>query len=202
VYVAALSKPSGQTPTPKNMWVQTSLTAAPNEGIYIYGNGSSLAAFTVGSRVNIIGKVTEFNDASGTGTLTELKAMTITAGTAGTGTITPVTGQNVSTLNTDSGGEPYEGVLVKLSNVKVSTLGVPCPQGQSPPACNYGVGAAEQTVSNAKTTFRTDDDINVLGPSGTCYDTVTGIWSYFPYDNKWGFLPLTTTGSGTGTCAN
>jgi hypothetical protein len=204
VYVASLSKPSGSTPTPKNMWVQSSTTAAASEGLYVFGDGSSLAAFTPGTRVNIIGKVTEFNDMTGTGTLTELKAMDITAGTSGTSTLTPVTNQTVAAINTDNTGEPYESVLVTLTDVKVTTLGVPCAQGQQPPACNYGVGVAEQTVNGGtavKTAFRTDDDINVLGPAGTCYASVKGIWTYFPYDDVWGFLPLSTAGTGTGNCA-
>ncbi|HTL33180.1 MAG TPA: hypothetical protein VL326_08650, partial [Kofleriaceae bacterium] len=181
VYVAAISK------NKKNMWVQTNLTAAANEGIYIYGTGANITA-TVGSKVNIIGTVTEFNDSMGTETLTQIKALSITAGTTGTGTVVPVTGQSVTDLSTES----YESVLVTLTNVHVDTLGVPCLNGATPPACNYGVGTITAYAAPASgVSAETDDDIAVLGAAGSCYATVTGVWTYLVYDNKWGFLPLT-----------
>lgn len=197
VYVAALSAPSGpiNMKTPKNMWVQTSLTAAPNEGIYVFGTGESLAAFPVGSRVNIIGKVTEFNDTSGTETLTEINALKITAGTAGTGTVVPVTNKTATELSSES----YESVLVTLSNVKVSTtIGIPCPQGTTPPACNYGVGDATQyPTAGTATAMKTDDDIFLLSTPNACYSTITGIWTYLVRNNSWGFLPLSAGTTGT-----
>jgi len=187
VYVAAISN------NKKNMWVQTNLTAAANEGIYIYGPGSNITA-TVGSRVNIIGTVDEFNDATGTETLTRIRALSITAGTAGTGTVVPITGQDVTALSTESS----ESVLVTLSNVQVKTVGVPCPNGVQPPACNYGVGLISQYPGAMDA--KTDDDIAVLGTANSCYLAVTGVWTYLVYENAWGFLPLTTSGTGTGTC--
>lgn len=183
VYVAAMSK------NKKNIWVQTDLTAAANEGIYVYGPGSNLDTFPVGSRVNIIATVDEFNDMSGTGTLTELRALSITAGTAGTGTVVPVVGQTAATLNDDTTGEPYEGVLVTLTNVKVTTVGTTGSGG------TFGVGEATQGA----TTFKTDDDIFLLNSANACYATITGIWSYLPFNDTWGFLPL-SAGTGTGTC--
>jgi hypothetical protein len=190
VVVAALSKPSGSgTPTPKNMWVQSGLTAGANDGVYVFGPGSSLAAFTPGTRVTIIGTVDEFNDATGTGTLTEIRALSITAGTGTTGTVVPVTGQTVATLNADGTGEPYEGVLVTLTNVKVTAVGTTGTGG------TFGVGDATQSG----TTFKTDDDIFLLNSLNACYATITGVWSYLPFNNTWGFLPL-SAGTGTGTC--
>ena len=195
VVVAALSKPSGMTgaQTPKNMWVQSGLTAAPNEGVYVFGPGSSLAAFTPGTRVNIIGTVDEFNDMTGTGTLTEIRALSITAGTGTTGTVVPVTGQTAATLSVDGTGEPYEGVLVTLQNVKVKTVGTTGNGG------TFGVGEVTQSVGMTATTFKTDDDIFLLNSANTCYLSITGVWSYLPFNNTWGFLPL-SAGTGTGTC--
>lgn len=185
-YVAAVSK------SKKNLWVQTSTSAAANEGIYVYGTGATLS-FTIGQRVTVIGKVEEFNDSTGTDTLTEIKAMAINAGTAGTSTLTGLTGMSPTQLSS----EPYESVFVTLQNVKLTTVGVPCASGQVPPACSYGVGA----ISVGGTAVKTDDDINLLGgTAGTCFASVSGIWTYLVYENAWGFLPLTTTGTGTGTC--
>ena len=192
VYVAALSKPSGSgTATPKNMWVQTSLQAAANEGVYIYGPGSSLAAFTVGSRVNIIGTVEEFNDDATGGTLTEIKALSITAGTTGTGTVLPVAGQTVTDLNQASTGEPYEGVLVTLTNVMVTTVGTTGTGG------TFGVGAAAQYPGAV--VFKTDDDIFLLSTANACYSTIRGVWTYLPYENAYGFLAL-AAGTAGGNC--
>lgn len=187
VYVAAVSK------NQKNMWVQTNLTAAPNEGLYVYGPGSNLN-FTPGQKVNVIGKIDEFNDMSGTETLTELRALSVTAGTAGTGTIVPVTDVAASAMSTES----YESTLVTLTNVKVGTVGIPCDPGESPPACNYGVG--DLTQYPGATVVKTDDDINIIAPTNTCYASVTGVWQYLPFNNTWGFLPLTAAGTGTGDC--
>ncbi len=183
VYVAAVSK------NKKNIWVQTGLTAAANEGVYVYGPGSNLDTFPVGSRVNIVATVDEFNDMSGTGTLTELRAISVVAGTAGTGTVVPVVSETATTLNDDTTGEPYEGVLVTLANVKVTTVGTTGSGG------TFGVGEATQGA----TTFKTDDDIFLLNTANTCYATITGIWSYLPFNDTWGFLPL-SAGTGTGTC--
>ena len=196
VYVAALSKPSGQTnPTPKNMWVQTNPTAAPNEGIYIFGDGSSVAAFTPGTRVNIIGRVTEFNDATGTEALTEINALSITAGTAGTTPIVPLTGKNVTELS----AEQYESTLVTLTNVKVKTVGTTSGTNQT-----FGVGDAEWYPGNmaAPVVFKTDDDIFLFNSAGACYSTVTGVWTYLARNDAFGFLPLSAGTVGTACNSN
>ena len=181
VYVAAMSK------NKKNIWVQTSTTASANNGMYIYGTGADLDTFVKGSRVNVIGTVVEFNDSTGTDTLTEVKALSVTAGTAGTSTITPVSGQNVTSMSAES----YESVLVTLSNVKITTVGA---------SGTFGVGAAAQYPGAVM--FKTDDDIATtpIGPANTCYASVTGVWTYLVYENAWGLLPLTATGTGTGSC--
>jgi len=192
VYVAALSKPSGQTnPSPKNMWVQTNPTAAPNEGVYVFGDGSSVAAFTPGTRVNIVGRVSEFNDMSGTETLTEINAISIEAGTAGTTPIVPLTGKNVTELS----AEQYESTLVTLTNVKVKTVGTTSGANQT-----FGVGDADQYTSpGTAVTFKTDDDMYLFTPANTCYSSVTGIWTYLSRNDAWGFLPMAAGTVGT-TC--
>ena len=179
VYVVAMSK------NKKNLWVQTSLTAAANQGIYVFGPGTNLDTFPVGSKVNIIGTVSEFNDSMGSETLTELKALSVTAGTAGTGTVVPVTGQTAAALSTES----YESVLVTLTNVKVSTVGT---------SATFGVG--DVTQYPAATVLKTDDDIALLNTANACYSSITGVWTYLVYENAWGFLPLTATGTAGGTC--
>jgi predicted extracellular nuclease len=173
------------------MWVQTNPTAAPNEGIYVFGDGSSVAAFQPGTRVNIIGRVSEFNDMSGTETLTELNAISIEAGTAGTTPIVPLTGKNVTELS----AEQYESTLVTLTNVKVKTVGTTSGANQT-----FGVGDADQYTSPGNAvTFKTDDDMYLFTPASTCYSSVTGIWTYLSRNDAWGFLPMAAGTIGT-TC--
>ena len=177
----------------EHIWVQMNQAAAPNEGIYVRGTGNKadLTTFAVGSRVDIIGRAVEFNDMTGTDTLTQVQAYSITAGTGATQTPTPVTGQTAATLAVALTGEPYEGVLVTLSDVRISTASIPCTGGATPPACNYGLGEAKQLT----TTFKIDDDI-LAGAAG-CYATITGLWTYLPYENVYGFLPKTLGATGS-----
>jgi hypothetical protein len=191
VLVAALSKPSGQTnPTSKNMWVQTNLAAAANEGIYVFGDGRSLNSYTPGTRVTIIGKVTEFNDMTGTEALTEINMLSIANGTGTTGAAVPLTGKNVTELS----AEMYESTLVTLTNVQATTIGTTSGTNQT-----FGVGDAQQRPVTTILTFKTDDDMYLLNSTTTCYATITGIWTYLARNDAYGFLPL-AAGTGTGTC--
>lgn len=175
-----------------NMWIADNATAAAYQGVQIFGGTSAdYSMFVVGSRVDVVATVQEFNDTGGgTGTLTELRPLSVVAAT-GTGTIVPVTGQLATTLTVDATGEPYEGVEVTLANVKIQTVA---------DTTNH-VGTFQQGA----TTFTYDDDIfripEGMGghPADTCFASVTGIWSYDVYGNRWYFLP-TADGTGTGTC--
>jgi hypothetical protein len=182
-YVVAMSS------NKKNIWVQdtTNGTPAPNRGVYIYGPGVDLNTFAVGSKVNIIGTVQEYNNDTMGSTVTELKALDVSAGSAGTVTITPISGLAIATLTTAATGEQYEGVLVRLSNVKVTVLGN---------SGNFGVGQMQKDGVQ----FATDDDIFLVTSTvNTCFATIDGIWTYLPYQDAYGFLPL-AVGTGTGTC--
>jgi hypothetical protein len=188
VIVTALSKVVTSAGNKRfNMWVQTNAgIPGANESVYVFGPGIDLTPFAVGTKVDIIGTVEEFNDSTGTETLTEIKALTITAAT-GTAVTAPVTGKTAAELSAAATGEPYEGAMVTLTNVKVTALGN---------FANFGVGS----MSSGGTSFKTDDDIFLLAsPVNTCFLTITGVWTYMPYDNVYGFLPL-AAGTGTGVC--
>jgi predicted extracellular nuclease len=193
VYVTSLSF------SKKNLWVASSLTAAPNEGIYVFrGSGATAldaAMFGPGAKVTVKGTVQESNNDMTGDTLTQIGSNpTVTLVTAPATAPTAVTDQTASSLIAASTGEPYESVLVTLSNVKVNVLGVPCLNGATPPACSYGVGQLQQGT----TTFASDDDIlRVTDAVGTCYATITGIWTYLVFDNAYGLLPISTTAGGT-----
>ncbi len=186
VYVTKISK------NKKNMWVQTNLTSAGNDGIYVFGNGDDYN-FPIGSQVDVIGTVTEYNNDMMGSTLTELNALSVTAGTVTTAApVVPVTNQTVANLMQAGTGEPYESVEVTLTNVKITALGT---------SSNHGVG----TLVQNGVTFQSDDDIYLLGTTGdgaavnTCYASITGIWTYLVFNDAYGFLPF-AVGTGTGTC--
>lgn len=188
VIVTALSKAfSGKR---YNMWVQQNAgIPGANESVYVFGPGTDLTPFAVGTKVNLIAQIQEFNDATGTETLTEVKPISITAAT-GTAVTTAVTGKTAAELSVAATGEPYEGAMVSLTNVKVTVVGTTGMGG------TFGVGSMQQGT----TTFKTDDDIFLVNSAvGTCFATVTGIWTYLPFENVYGFLPI-AAGTGTGVC--
>src|SRR5262249_2956196 len=55
----------------KSFWLSTSLTAAPNEGVFVFQQGTLDPGVVPGALVKIIGTVQEFNDDTLGGTLTE-----------------------------------------------------------------------------------------------------------------------------------
>ena len=67
------------------------------------------AAIVPGAKVTVIGKATEFNANDATaGTVTQIKSPTTTVKAAPTTTVTPVTGQMVSSLLVAATGEAYD----------------------------------------------------------------------------------------------
>jgi hypothetical protein len=178
VYVTALSF------NKKNFWVSTSLTAAPNEGIYVYrGNATTVTVLptdvVVGAKVNITGTAVEGNNDQMGDTSTQITGPAITVTAAPSGAPVPVTTQTAETLNVAATGEPYESVLVKLTAVKVNNVGT---------SANFYVGQLQQGA----TTFISDDDVLRLQAADVtkCFD-MTGIWSYNIFENAYAFLPIT-----------
>lgn len=179
VYVTAISF------NKKNLWVSSSLNAAPNEGIYVFRGTTQAtvlpANIVVGAKVNVIGKVTENNnDMMGT-SVTQISGLAVTFVEAPTTAPVPVTNQNVSSLLVEATGEPYESVLVTLTNVKVVMPGV----------MDFYVSDLSQKAGGTVTAFKADDDIYrfVTADNGVCYSSITGIWTYSVFDNQYEFLP-------------
>lgn len=175
----------------KSFWVSQSLTAAPNEGIFVYRGQMSMqplpADIVVGAKVRIRATAKEFNNDMMGETTTQLDTVqTVELVEAPTGQPTAVSDQLAAALTLAATGEPYESVLVTLSNVKINSVG--------DMASNY-VGSFQQGA----TTFLSDDDILRLPAAdvGKCYATVTGIWTYQVYSNAYGLLPISATGTGT-----
>lgn len=171
----------------KNFWVATSLSAAPNEGIYVFRGSSAPVLDTsivIGAKVDVLGTAAEFNNDAMGSTLTQLTNPTVTFVAAPTMAPAPITNQTAATLKVDASGEPYESVLVQLTNVRVTAAGT---------AMDYLA-----TMTQNGTTFMADDDMYriVAGDVTKCYSTITGIWSYNVFANDWVFLPRTASGGG------
>jgi hypothetical protein len=169
----------------RDIWVSTSPTAAPNEGIYVRGATGTMvdASVVAGARVSVIGRALESNNDAVGETQTQIVKISVTAGQPPVA-LTPVSTQVAATLAQSTTGEPFESVLVTLTNVKVSVAGT---------SGNFYVGELEQNG----TKFLSDDDILRLTDAvGTCYATITGIWTYQVFDNKWGLLPISKTNGG------
>jgi len=178
----------------KNFWVSSSLASAANEGIYVFrGTGSGVpnlaSNIVVGAKVSIIGKVIENNNDMMGSTVTQIQPLAVNFVAAPTAQPVAVMGQTVASLLTDSTGEPYEGVLVTLTNVKVTTIGTDM---------NFYVSNLAQKVGTTDTNFKSDDDIYrmVAANMGVCYSSITGIWSYSVFENAYIFLPRATAVSG------
>jgi hypothetical protein len=177
----------------KNLWVSSNLVGGANEGIFVFrGTNAPVldANIVVGAKVNIIGKITENNnDMMGT-TVTQIAPLALNFVAAPTAQPVPVMNQTAASLLVEATGEPYEGVLVTLSNVKVTTIGT---------TANFFVSDVAQKVATTNTSFKADDDIYrmVAANMGVCYSSVTGIWTYSVFDNAYIFMPRAAAGGGT-----
>ncbi|HWO19449.1 MAG TPA: hypothetical protein VNO30_11765 [Kofleriaceae bacterium] len=177
VYVTAVS--FGK----RDFWASTSPTAAANEGIYVRGPSTLDASVVPGARVSVIGRAIEFNNDGMGETLTQINRLSVPTGQTPVPMV-PVADQTAATLVAAATGEPYESVLVTLTNVKVSVAGT---------STNFYVGELDQNG----TKFLSDDDIlRLTDPVGTCYAAITGIWTYQVFDNKYGLLPISKTPGG------
>jgi len=174
----------------RHLWVADSADAAPYNGVYVYrGNQTALSGITIGTRVNVTGKVIEYNNSTGTETLTEISENVSVTAVAGAPLETPVPAVFAVADTLIAAGEMYEGVFVELQNVRVIS-----------DANSFGVrefGAETPRV----VTFESDDDIAPLtGASGTCFASIKGIWSYQVFDDRWAILPLANGATTGGTC--
>jgi len=185
VFVVALSS------NKKQLWISQSLNGASNEGIFVFrGTGATVldANIVPGAKVNVTGTTKEQNNDMTGDTLTQIQGATVTFVAAPTTPPVPVATQQASTLVIANTGEPFESVLVTLTNVKINVVGDP-----TPGTGNFGVGQLQQGA----TTFLSDDDTLLLNdPVGTCYATITGMWTYQVFDNAYGLLPISKTAGG------
>lgn len=172
----------------KNLWVSDSLTAAPNNSIYVF-RGSSAAALSdeivAGARVDVSGTVLEFDGLDGGDTITEIgTSPSVSFVSAPTGPTVPFSGVSVATLLSIPSNESYESALVRLTGIRLT--------GAIPTAQPF-----QRQMTDGTTTFQSDDDIvRSMDAVGTCYSSITGVWQYNPFadTNAWVFVPRNNAG--------
>jgi predicted extracellular nuclease len=181
VYVTALATASADN---KSIWISTSPTAAIDEGVQVfYGKPAFPAGTVIGAKVDVLGTVLEYDNTGSTGDkLTEITRPTIKvkAPPDDLTPLVPISGVSADVLgDIGAAGEPYEGVLVQLSGLKVTAI-----------------GTNDATLSDTSTPAKTlsiDNDIFDYTPApfamDACYATVTGIASLNTLDDKRIILP-------------
>jgi hypothetical protein len=197
VYVTAVS--NGK----QSLWISTSPTATADQGVEVFQSSTAITldpAIVPGVQVNVTGTVSEFNDDTMAGSLTEVAPLRITIVNPTPATLTPVTQTPASdpidaAFLMDSANAPhYESVLVTLSNVAITALG----------DSDHGfVAAAKQGT----TTFGMGTDVlRLMAGQVGCYATITGMWTNLEAagaktkPNAFGFIPRTLSMVGSGTC--
>ncbi|HEU0037288.1 MAG TPA: hypothetical protein VFQ53_42045 [Kofleriaceae bacterium] len=177
----------------RNLWISTSLTAAPNEGVFVFGGPTLDASVVPGVKVTLTGTVSEFNDDANGGTLTEITSPGFIFDPAAPGTVVPVTGKTVADLLDPTTAAAHESVLVTLTNVNISALGN---------AANGFIADATQ----AGTAFKMQTTILRLASTDLgCYQSITGFWTNLQAPgsgattkpNAFGFIPRTLGAKGT-----
>lgn len=165
-------------PSNRGFWVADALAAAPHNGVYVFTRGEAVPInYTIGAVVNVSGLVDEFDLGTGGAapvgdTLTEIAEPVHSFVSVGGASPSPLTTVAANVLaDIGAAGEPYEGVLVRVSNVKVTNA-------------NVGSGKVELTDNSGNTIIMDDDSFDWPDQMiNTCYATLTGVMSVQVNDN-------------------
>lgn len=172
--------------TTKGFWVQQAAQAAANQGVLIF-TSSTAPTVTIGQHIDVTGQVIEYDGTVGGDTLTEISNPVITV-VAGTTTALPLSGISINTLkDITSVGEPYESVLVTLTNLKVTTS---------------AAGDRLTLTDGANTIVMDDESFNYAAtdyPMNTCFATVTGVMGVNTFDDERRIFPRTAADLVAGT---
>ncbi|HEY4240707.1 MAG TPA: hypothetical protein VGM88_12885 [Kofleriaceae bacterium] len=166
VYVTAVGS--------KAIWVADSLTAAQYDGVEVYFGVAPASNLVIGATVNVTGTAFELANTAMTGeTMTEIKNPSATFVAAATTAPTPATTASVATLAAlGATGEPWEGVLVKVTNVKITAV------------VSTMFNQLTLTDNTGSTITMDDDSFFGYGSTtnpvtlpivGTCYASLTGV---------------------------
>lgn len=182
VFVTAVSS------NKKNLWVSTTADAAANEGVQVLrcaGNACNTtddlpATIVVGRKVSILGAGEEFDGLNGGPTLTQISTPTLTVSTDAPVPVNAVASPpSFAMLQAAATGEPYEGVLVRLENIKLTALGT-------------SSNSYTSTLTSGTDTIKADDDIYRFTNDAlldTCYSEMFGVWTFNPFVDEYQFHP-------------
>ncbi len=177
VVVTAVAKfKSVGAPTPveeHRVWVADAATGAPLGGVLVFlptisGTNATIDTLVPGDVVNVGGAVEEFFD------LTEIEGAgggkpTIERTATGGAAPTSVT-VTVATLANPALAEPYEGVLVKLENVKVVSANPDAPSEFG----DWTVGVVGTLITIDDMMFKRPTNVAV----DKCYSNIVGVLDY------------------------
>lgn len=177
--------------TSKGIWVADGLAAEATHGVYVYTGTALPAGAAIGATFNIQGTVEEFDVAPAAGdSLTEITNATVTLAAAPGGVLpTPVVVAPGTLSDIGAAGEAYEGVLVQVATVKVTTV--------------LANGQYELTANDGSKIVIDDESFAVPTQTvGTCFDSVTGVMHVQVTDNVRTLNPRALTDLVAGTGCN
>lgn len=186
VYITAIATVSASF---KSIWVSQNPAAAANQGVQVFMGSTAIpATATIGSKIDVIGTVVEYDNSGSTGDkLTEIirPIVKVTAAADPLTPMVPLAGIPLSTVNTIVEGEPYEGVLMTFSNLTVTAHGA-----------NDTITLSD--TSEPPVTITVDDDIFDYAAvdyptTTTCFSSITAIASLNTQTNVRILLPRLTT---------
>lgn len=163
----------------KRYWVSDDVdTAAANTGIFVYRPSGAdvldLMKYKIGAKLSLVANVDQQLAGCSGNALTELTFVEPDADPTGSGAgPAPLTGVDLATLASDTAGEPYEGVLVRIQKVSVKKI-------DQDETFNL-----EFTVTDGTADLVVDDDIfrYTAVAEGQCLN-ITGIMHYSTFDNS------------------
>ena len=173
--VTVTAKDTREVDSPrKYFWVQDGLTAGQNNGLFVYlPNSAELPdGVAEGATVDLDGTIIEYACGGNCSEhpLTQLTGVEVTLTAAPGDLPAPVTVASHETLASDTAGEPYEGVLVRLENVRVVEPEVLC-EGQQ--CGRASIGSAGTPLIIEDDIYRWWQDANLA--AGQCLASVTGV---------------------------
>ncbi len=174
----------------RGLWVSDSLTAAQNTGVYVFTGSVPDVSLAIGAKVSLIGTTQEFDVSPPVGdTLTELSNSFVTLTSAPTSAPIPAT-TTAAVAGSLANGEAFEGVLVKMTTLKVTMA-------------DAGQGKVELTDNaNGKVLMDNDSFVFAAQVLNTCYASVTGVMSVQLFDNVRTVNPRSATDMVVGAGCN
>ncbi len=169
VYITAIATVSA---TFKSIWVSQNPGAAANQGVQVFMGSTAIpATAAVGAKIDVIGTVIEYDNTGSTGDkLTEIIRPIVKVTNVADPSIplVPLAGIPLATVGTIAEGEPYEGVLMTFTNLKVTAQGA-----------NDSLTLSD--TSEPPVTITIDDDIFDYAAADftidTCFSSITAIAS-------------------------